>query len=559
MQCSGGRMHALAGKLMVLVMAVCGGGASWACDETESWPEAVESRRHDGVPQGRLQRGVWTSRIFAGTSRDYVVYIPQQYDGVQPAAVMVFQDGHTYLDENGTFRAPIVLDNLIESGEIPVTIAVFVDPGHHGEQLPENRWRADNRSAEYDTLSDHYARFLAEELLPGLSQELNLKLSEDAADRCLVGISSGGICAFTAAWEHPEWFGKVVSHVGSFTNIRGGHVYPALIRKAPLRPIRVFLQAGSGDLDNEHGNWWLSNQQMQRALAWRNYDYRFAGGDGGHNGRHGGAILPETLRWIWRDHVVKKLQAEGDRVDPAEVFEGRSIEFTGGEYTGEKFAYRLLRPEAVVEGQRYPLVVFLHGAGERGEENERQLLYFPEQMVQPNWRSQFPCYILAPQCRADHKWVNVDWSAKEDPTMPEVASEQLQAVMQMLEVTLAEEQVDRSRVYLTGLSMGGFGTFDLALRLPRTFAAIAPVCGAGDVTQLGQIAEIPAWVIHGDADTVVLPERSRSAVDALRKAGGRPVYLELPGVGHNSWTPGYGDLDGVVPWMFRQRRAAVAE
>ncbi len=555
----GGCSYVWGRQLLMLVLSLAAGSGLWASDESDVWPEAAESRRQDGVPQGRLQRGRWSSRVFPGTVRDYAVYVPQQYDGVQPAAVMVFQDGHTYLDESGSFRVPNVLDNLIEAGEIPVTIAIFVDPGHHGEELPDNRWRADNRSLEYDTLSDQYARFLAEELLPGLAKELDLKLSEHAEDRCLVGISSGGICAFTAAWEHPEWFGKVISHVGSFTNIRGGHVYPSLIRKAPLRRIRVFLQAGSGDLDNEHGNWWLSNQQMQRALAWRNYDYQFAGGAGGHNGRHGGAILPETLRWIWRDHVVKPVQVEGDHVDPATVFASMSIEFTGGEYVRETFSYRLLRPEVIEEGQRYPLVVFLHGAGERGAENQRQLLYFPEQMVQPNWRAQFPCYILAPQCRADHKWMNVDWSAKEDPALPEVASEQLQAVIRMLERTLAEEQVDRSRVYLTGLSMGGFGTFDLVMRKPELFAAIAPVCGAADVTKLGMVSEIPAWVIHGDADAVVLVDRSRSAVAALQQAGGRPIYQEFPGVGHNSWTPGYGDPDGVVPWMFRQRRAVEAE
>ena len=537
----------------LMLTAAVGMAADEAAPE---WTLSADSERQPGIPQGTVTRGVWSSEQLAATQRDYAVYVPAGYDGVQPAAVMVFQDGHAYLDDSGPFRAGIVLDNLIHRGEIPELVAVFVDPGHRGNELPRNRWQSSNRSVEYDSLNDEYAQFLHQELLPGIVAKMKLNLSEAAADRCLVGISSGGICAFTAAWQHPEWFGKVVSHVGSFTNIRGGHVYPAKIRQSIPKDIRVFLQAGSNDLDNKFGNWWLSNQQMQRALSFAGYDYRFEGGKGGHDGQHGGAILPETLRWIWRDHVVKQGSEQGVRVDPAEVFESKHIVFTGGEYTNEEFRYRLLKPPGLEEGKRYPLVVFLHGAGERGEDNKRQLLYFPEQMVQAEWRSQFPCYILAPQCRSDRKWVDVDWSVAADPTMPEQPSEQLRAVMQMLDVTIAEEQIDSTRIYLTGLSMGGFGTFDLAVRQPDRFAAIAPVCGAADVTQLSPLAKLPVWVIHGDSDNVVLPDRSRNAVAAIREAGGQPVYVELPEVGHNSWTAGYGDRDGVVPWMFRQRRAA---
>ncbi len=258
-----------------------------------------DSQRKDGVPQGTVTKHEWTSDVFEGTIREYYVYVPAQYDANRPACVMVFQDGHAYVDEQGQFRVPVVFDNLIHAGEMPVTIGIFINPGHKGDAQPENRWRAGNRSFEYDTLSDQYARFLLEEILPEVGK--NYSLRDDAAGRAIGGISSGGICAWTVAWERPDQFGKVLSHVGSFTNIRGGNVYPFLIRKTERKPIRVFLQDGSGDLDNAHGNWWLANLEMEAALKFMKYDYQFVGGEGGHNGIHGGAILPDSLRWLWRD------------------------------------------------------------------------------------------------------------------------------------------------------------------------------------------------------------------------------------------------------------------
>ena len=140
--------------------------------------------------------------------------------------------------------------------------------------------------------------------------------------------------------------------------------------------------------------------------------------------------------------------------------------------------------------------------------------------------------------------------------MPENPSEQMQTVMQMIETTLKDEAIDPDRVYLTGLSMGGFGSFDLAIRHPDLFAAIAPICGAADPTKVSVLKDTPLWIVHGSDDNVVLPDRSRSAVKALTDAGGHPIYVELPGVGHNSWTPAYADNDGLVPWLFRQRRTA---
>lgn len=274
------------------------GSAAGAWADDDNLPFGPDSQRQEGVPQGKLTKHEWKSQIFPGTTRDYYVYVPAQFDGKTPAAVMVFQDGHAYVNEKGEHRVPIVFDNLIHKGEMPITIGIFINPGHRGDKPPESPWRANNRSFEYDTLSDQYARFLLEEILPEVNR--TYPLTDDPNMRAICGISSGGICAWTVAWERPNEFRKVLSHVGSFTNIRGGHNYHAMIRKTEKKPIRVFLQDGSNDLDNEHGNWWLANLEMEAALKYKKYDYKFVGGDGGHNGKHGGAILPDSLRWLWR-------------------------------------------------------------------------------------------------------------------------------------------------------------------------------------------------------------------------------------------------------------------
>jgi len=215
---------------------------------------------------------------------------------------MVFQDGGSYVKADGNFRVPVVFDNLIHKKEMPVTIGVFINPG----VIPAkdaNKPAEKNRSFEYDTLSDQYARMLLEEILAEVGKKYNL--ATNANRRAICGSSSGGICSWTVAWQRPDAFGKVISFIGSFTNIRGGHVYPSLIRKTPPKPIRVFLQDGSNDLDNEHGNWPLANQEMAAALKFAKYDYKFVFGDGAHSGKHGGSILPDALRWLWRDDATK--------------------------------------------------------------------------------------------------------------------------------------------------------------------------------------------------------------------------------------------------------------
>src|SRR5436305_1950529 len=251
--------------------------AASAATAADDYTLGKDSMEQPNVPKGKVTRSTWKSEIFPGTVRDYAVYVPAQYDAAKPACVMVFQDGIGYASPTGTYRVPFVFDNLIYKKEMPVTIGIFINPGTFpsGEVVKKQR---PNRSFEYDTLSDQYARFLEKEVLPEVGKEYNLR--QDAAGRAICGISSGGICAFTVAWQRPDLFSKVLSHVGSFTNIRGGDVYPGLVRKTKPKPIRVFLQDGSGDLDNLFGNWPLANQQMAAALKFAKYDYRFEYGDG---------------------------------------------------------------------------------------------------------------------------------------------------------------------------------------------------------------------------------------------------------------------------------------
>ncbi len=264
----------------------------------EKYELGPDSKPVAGVPEGKVTRHSWTSKIFDATVRDYYVYVPAKYDPAQPTAVMVFQDGHAYVNAKGEYRVPVVFDNLMARGELPPIIGIFIDPGHRGESLPPIRWQANNRSFEYDTLSDQYARFLLEEILPEVGKSYSL--TTDPERRAICGASSGGICAWTAAWERPDQFRKVLSHIGSFTNIRGGHVYPSLIRKTERKSIRVYLQDGDHDVNNEHGNWWLANLEMESALKFSKYDVKTVWGHGAHNGNHGGAVLPEALKWLWR-------------------------------------------------------------------------------------------------------------------------------------------------------------------------------------------------------------------------------------------------------------------
>lgn len=290
-----------------------------------------DSEEYPGIPKGEIYQYTLESKIYPGTTRDYYVYVPAQYKG-QAAGLMIFQDGFAYLDPKGDFRTTTVMDNLIAQGAMPVTIGVFINPGHDSKtKLPENLFYSSNRSIEYDEVSDRYGRMLLEEIIPEI--EKNYQISTDPEMHAIGGLSSGGICAFTAAWFHTGYFRKVMSHIGSFTDIRGGHEYPSMIRQSERKNIKVYLQDGSNDQDNQFGNWWLANLQMEAALKFKSYDYMFDKGEGGHNGNHGGAVLPQALRWLWSDQariedhsgVFYKSKAQ---VGSGEVFKGVTAHFS---------------------------------------------------------------------------------------------------------------------------------------------------------------------------------------------------------------------------------------
>jgi len=269
-----------------------------------------DSQAHDGVPKGKVTKFTWeTSKIFPGTTRNYWVYVPSQYDSAKPACVMVFQDGAGFATETGAWRLPIVLDNLIQQGAMPATIAILIDPGVR--PAAASQMARYNRSYEYDGLGDRYARFLIEEILPEVGKQY--RLSNNPNDRGIAGSSSGGIAAFTAAWERPDAFRRVLSFVGSYTNLRGGDVYTDMIRKMEPKPLRVFLQDGSSDLDIYSGSWWMANQSMAKSLVYAGYDVKFEPGTEAHNSRHGSAILPEALRWLWRDYGKPITAAKGGK------------------------------------------------------------------------------------------------------------------------------------------------------------------------------------------------------------------------------------------------------
>ncbi len=267
-----------------------------AADDYKPGPD---SQPQPGVPKGEVLKFSFDgSKIFPGTMHDYWVYVPAQYDPAKPACVYVGQDGVQY-------NAPVVFDNLIAKKEMPVIIGVFI---MHGKVKATCDGALDrfNRSFEYDGLGDGYARFVLDEIFPDVEKRTTgdgrpIRLSKSGNDRGIGGASSGAICAFTAAWEQPDAFSRVFSAVGTYVGLRGGHVYPTLIRKFEPKPIRVFLQDGSNDLNIYGGDWWMANQAMERALTFAGYEVNHVWGEGGHNGKHATAIFPDAMRWLWKD------------------------------------------------------------------------------------------------------------------------------------------------------------------------------------------------------------------------------------------------------------------
>ena len=299
--------------LILTSCLVCLAGTQ-AQSPSGGWVPHPDALEQPNIPHGKLEAmEPFESKIFTGTVRDWSIYIPAQLKPGEAAAVMVFQDGHDYANVKGRWRVPVVFDNLIARGEMPPTVAVFMNPGHDiSAQKPQTPWKSSNRSLEYDSLGDRYARFLLEEILPEVSKKC--QISGDPEMRAICGASSGGICAFTVAWERPEAFRKVLSTIGSFVNLRGGNAYPSLIRKTEPKPLRVYLADSSGDLDNAYGNWPLANKQMAAALSYMGYDVRFDFAEGfGHNSEHGSSIFPDALRWLWRSaRHVAVVDTKGD-------------------------------------------------------------------------------------------------------------------------------------------------------------------------------------------------------------------------------------------------------
>jgi enterochelin esterase-like enzyme len=274
-----------------------------------------DSMPQEGVPKGEI-RGPYVipSNAYPGTQHTYWVYVPAQYDPAAPASLMVFQDGQAFKDENGDLRAQNVMDNLIYRREIPVMIAVFINPGRRPDQpepSPQTSWGdgTTNRGVEYNTPNDKYARVITEELMPVLYKEYNI--SKDPEQHGIGGSSSGAIAAFAVAWERPNDFRKVLSNVGSFVNIQGGFVYPERVLESEKKPIRMFLCDGRNDnrglrggVYDEKRDWFYQNVRLMKALTQKGYDVNYSWSMNLHGQKYGGMILPEMMRWLWRDGPV---------------------------------------------------------------------------------------------------------------------------------------------------------------------------------------------------------------------------------------------------------------
>lgn len=238
----------------------------------------------------------------------------------------------------------------------------------------------------------------------------------------------------------------------------------------------------------------------------------------------------------------------------------RETKYTGGDYQDESFQYLFLEPETVEPGKKYPLILFLHGAGERGNDPEALKKHLLPTIASDEYQKKFPCFVIAPQCRSENRWSarRGENSANED------MGPMMEMALQCVDEVVKEFPVDENRLYLTGLSMGGYGSWDLAARQPNRWAAVVPICGGGDVANAEKLKNVPIWAVHGDADPAVPVEKSREMVKAIKEAGGDPKYTEYAGVGHDSWTQAYADPNGVIPWMFKQRldarkNAAISE
>lgn len=291
-------------------------GSQYICSFTQQTPSAQakspddqyalgpDSQPQIGLPEGKVMEfTLKDSKTFPGFEHRWWLYIPAQYDGTMAVALMVFQDGRGYVSRDGAWRVPVVLNNLIAKKELPLMAAVFITPGISEQKAADGSplESKSNRSIEYDTLSGAYATFLLTEIFPEVRK--HVKITDDPEGRGIAGTSSGGICAFTVAWQRPDQFRKVLSFIGSFVNIRGGNAYPEIVRKSEKKPIRIFQQDGAGDIPGgayASLNWPEGNKAMAAALDEKGYDHKFIMGEGTHNAAHGASIFPDAMRWLWR-------------------------------------------------------------------------------------------------------------------------------------------------------------------------------------------------------------------------------------------------------------------
>src|SRR5689334_7783725 len=299
----------------LLMLAAAQAPAPAAPNPDSHYQLGPDAFAQEGVPKGEV-RGPFTlpSQAYPGTQHTYWIYVPAQYEAKTAASLMIFNDGQAFKNMDGDARAPNVMDNLIYRREIPVMIGVFINPGRRPDQpepTPQN-WgdRDTNRPTEYNTLDDKYARVIVDELMPVLYKEYNI--SKDPERHGIGGASSGAIAAFTVAWQRPNEFRKVLSIVGSFTNIRGGDAYPDIIRQNEKKPLRVFLQDGRNDNRGQgrggaydpRRDWFYQNVRMMQAPTEKGYDLNYVWGLNTHGQRMGGPMLPEMMRWLWRDQAV---------------------------------------------------------------------------------------------------------------------------------------------------------------------------------------------------------------------------------------------------------------
>lgn len=472
---------------------------SLAAPPEENYPVPSESIKQEGVPEGQVIKGTLSgSAFYPGTVRDYAVYVPAQYDPAKAAALMVFQDGSSYLD-----YIPTVFDNLIHAGDMPITIGLFVNPGIV-PALSDEAMDRFNRSFEYDTTDDRYANFIIEEVIPKVLEKWNV--TTDPNLRAVCGSSSGGIAAFQMAWERPDQFRRVFTTAGTYVGLRGGHELPVLIRKIEPKPLRVFLQDGRNDLDLYAGSWWVANQDMLASLEWAGYEVNHAWGEGAHNRKHGYAIFPEAMRWLWQDW-----KGEG-RIVRTHVNQSRS---------GAK--------DFLMEGEDWQLASSDHGIIQGLAVDGKDTLYFSDTPRKTIWR-------MAPGAEAepfkeDAGRVTGLAFAPDGKTLYACHSEENRIIS--WDVTTGEEQVRVAEVRAEDIVIAHDGTVFFVEPRKKTLRMLSP---SGELlTASSEYSGADGVTLSTDQSMVFVSDREgRYVWSGQRQSDGKmaavqPLYhLQIP-------------------------------